>query len=664
MFFRKTVSLSGIAKHLLARSSSFPTSPKPVVQKANSALDRHMSAPSAFESLLGASFDSFKETDTLKKMPEIFSSIVVSHLVKKNHHFECALGYVSSRVVSSISQSEGSLNFFLGKDLQKQIPNDLDCTGLAVPLIVNSLKPSQLSRLGQLILRNVVANATDTPIPSGTEGVLQVYFPENREHLGRSNRVDPCVCVNGIYGLMHLLAKDAITTNELSGTSGIEPSLNYILAHLDMGASEKFDKITRYYPHPEEFLFFLSRLVGEFSCELDTVSPDFSRKAILGIHKAIRSRCGEDLGNTLAISMRLIVDRELTLGQVLDDEKKNLMKRISESEGLLSPEAFFGCGQASLLFGSSGVTTAFALAGLDFQDTQGLFVDFKSQIRTNFYCSSVLEENSLLLATELAPDKYIACSEALAVSNSFLRFSLGVVSTSPSYVENMMESVSSWKHSLRSGSIPSDSASDDDLQSLPEELLFLDSFRDLSKNRARLTVFCSGLHDFLDKSKSLFVENDVDNRADFYKHILATHYDLWLTLNFEDLKVDPDIQRILNLDPLFGDLGQLFLAQHDLVAFASGHSAPFDNLVINESREKQIPISDVFSTILTDYTSHKKIFSDKLTKIERELDEAYQSFEEEERAAEAKVAKQRQILSFFRKVMDGHESYLLKTYHL
>jgi len=85
MFFSKQISLQGIAAHM------FSDTPSPVplhkkeslIQRSISELRRHMFDCTSVESFVGPSFSSFKEPASLKKMPEIFSSIIVAHLVTR-----------------------------------------------------------------------------------------------------------------------------------------------------------------------------------------------------------------------------------------------------------------------------------------------------------------------------------------------------------------------------------------------------------------------------------------------------------------------------------------------------------------------------------------------------------------------------------------------------
>ncbi|MEM7379640.1 MAG: HAD-IA family hydrolase, partial [Bacteroidota bacterium] len=163
---------------------------------------------------------------------EIFSTAVILH----------SYSSLPSDIVESMAQEilkhdgKNKLRwcFYKNEARPENFPDDLDTTSMILSFLLNNNK---------LIKEDIIPVAHQMLNNRNEDGIIQVYFDENRP------RIDAIVAINVLY-LMHQV--DYVNKKELKETE------EFIYRFL---TSKDYLNGTRYYPAPDVFLFFLSRLV-------------------------------------------------------------------------------------------------------------------------------------------------------------------------------------------------------------------------------------------------------------------------------------------------------------------------------------------------------------------------------------------------------------------
>jgi hypothetical protein len=248
---------------------------------------------------------------------EIFSTILILDLLQNHVDLtfkKGAIDYVKENIGSQV------IHFFEDHAL---LPADVDCTSLGVVALAEGLGKDHKEAL----VKQIAANITD-------EGVIKVYFngDESRNHI-----IDPVVCANALY---------AIYTHDNS--LDVSKTENFLYSVL---VSEQYINGTRYYPSPATFLWATSRLLNFES---------FRTKFLDIFQEKINKLIGT-IDNSLDLSLYILAAKNAGLSTT---EEKKKLAALQRQDGSWAPYAFFKYGKKLKYFGSSYITTAFAICAL------------------------------------------------------------------------------------------------------------------------------------------------------------------------------------------------------------------------------------------------------------------------------------------------------------
>jgi len=254
---------------------------------------------------------------------EIFSSALIliclaeSELQLNSH----------SRLLDKLSSSftpDGFVHFFEDRAL---LPADVDCTMVVLDALFKN-GHGATPRMHRALTR--IAANTDA------NGVLRVYLDADPL---RTKRVDAVVCVNALY-----------TFSTLGRERELLPSVTYVAEHL---ASERFEAGTRYYPSPDLFLYFASRLVRDFGWAEQRFG------ALL--RERLQQRSGNQPTGVLELAARATAASNL--GLVAAEELRTLADAQGE-DGSWRASPCFRFGRSNRYFGGECLSTGLALRAL------------------------------------------------------------------------------------------------------------------------------------------------------------------------------------------------------------------------------------------------------------------------------------------------------------
>lgn len=214
-------------------------------------------------------------------------------------------------------------NFFIDKSI---LPFDADTTAWAL---------DTLYALHAITLQEIQEEVSRMVENTDTEGVIQIYYePEKQQH---SQRIDEVALAN-ILNIIYLCNMEEYARPTEERVLGFLESGEYLIG-------------SRYYPSPDTFLYFLSRLLKY------PRTHKLLNKVLTG---ATLDRIGKT-GSPLDAAMRITTCLELGL-----DNEQDLQTLISgqESNGSWKAEALYRYGTKEIYFGSKEITTAFALEAL------------------------------------------------------------------------------------------------------------------------------------------------------------------------------------------------------------------------------------------------------------------------------------------------------------
>jgi hypothetical protein len=140
----------------------------------------------------------------------------------------------------------------------------------------------------------------------------------------------------------------------------IERTTQYVYEHL---ASGRYLDGTRYYPSPDMFLYAVSRLCRRF----EDCRSRFASALRLSLAecegRASRPDIGDDPMQPLNLAQRIIAANNIGLEQA-QERWRTLLMQQQTPEGGWSPCPFYTLGRYALYFGSSTITTLFAIKAL------------------------------------------------------------------------------------------------------------------------------------------------------------------------------------------------------------------------------------------------------------------------------------------------------------
>lgn len=259
--------------------------------------------------------------DFNKRVPaptEIFSSLIISQCLVDIGIKPIFLKNIP-RLISKVTNSEGFIHFFFDREL---LVADVDCTAVAYSLLISlGQKPPFLKRT----IDRIVNNTNDY-------GIIEVYQEPGEEHAGR---VDECVLVNAL----HLLYSVGRASEALPSEQLVSQTLK----------ERKYLKGTRYYPSPDAFLYFLSRLVRDF------VEP--RRRYFADLISALYERLDER-GAYMDLALRYAALDNIGFG---DPKYSERILEHRTQRGNWMADSFFKYGRTSLYFGGEPLSTGLGI---------------------------------------------------------------------------------------------------------------------------------------------------------------------------------------------------------------------------------------------------------------------------------------------------------------
>lgn len=253
---------------------------------------------------------------------EVFSSFVVADLVSGVAPTEDFIARTLMQAERS-QDADGLVHFFQDKS---KLVADLDCTAVALSLFLRADLWPRISPVR--VLKRILENRS-------SEGIIEVYAHPAGIHAGR---IDACVAAN----VMHLVYSFEIA-------SKAKETEDFLLKTLD---SKSFLNGTRYYPSPDTFLFFVSRIVRDHKEELHPFRD--------AVRERIVEREGEK-GTLLDIAIRTVAASNVNIDL---PRCRAVVKAGQNRDGTWPVEPFFRYGRRPIYFGSRALSTAFGLTAL------------------------------------------------------------------------------------------------------------------------------------------------------------------------------------------------------------------------------------------------------------------------------------------------------------
>jgi hypothetical protein len=257
---------------------------------------------------------------------ETFSTIVILDLLGDSPGIqECFKQQCLSYILGSFE--DGIIPFFKDPLMRSALPPDVDCTAYGAAVLVKHGKLTNLQI--QEIVKRILGNVNEA-------GIIQVYFEPRGS---REGRLDPAVCANALCFL-----------NIVGQGEAAKRSEDYVYQTLQ---NRSYLEGTRYYPSPDTFLFFVTRMVESSYRLRDRFEP------------LLKERIVERLGQTeypLDCALRVIASR--MMGVEAPQDITTLLSQQTDL-GNFPADIFFKCGTDSWNFGSEALTTAFAIVALD-----------------------------------------------------------------------------------------------------------------------------------------------------------------------------------------------------------------------------------------------------------------------------------------------------------
>ncbi|AUP81236.1 HAD-IA family hydrolase [Flavivirga eckloniae] len=255
---------------------------------------------------------------------EIFSTAVILHSYSSlpNDIIES----MSYEILNHDGKNKLRWCFYKNEARPENFPDDLDTTSMVLSFLLNNNK----------LTREEVAPVVEQMIGNRNEdGIIQVYFDDNRP------RIDAIVAINVLY-LMHQIGygeREALKETEI-----------FVY---DFLTTQKYLKGTRYYPAPDVFLFFLSRLVVDFPNAFQKFHKPLIEMLVLRINCS--SFPLERALRVIALKKLGIVNRTDFL-KLLDDQLE---------DGGWPMYGLFIAPRSNTYFGSRELSTAFALEAIN-----------------------------------------------------------------------------------------------------------------------------------------------------------------------------------------------------------------------------------------------------------------------------------------------------------
>ncbi|KAJ5153652.1 uncharacterized protein N7500_009091 [Penicillium coprophilum] len=271
-----------------------------------------------------------------KRMDSVTESGITIH---ENFAQLLILDVIGNRELVRLETWDRTWNYFIGKPCDRLIcpselttgdfPNDLDTTSIALSII-----PTEKSVLWSVMDEMLTFTNED--------GIFMTYFDHSRP------RVDPVVCVNILYLFcQHGREIEAARTFEWV---------------LDVLRNRAYQAGSRYYPSPDVFLYFLTRL--------SRVVRDGSRREELLslLQPRVTERIGTD-GSVVSLSTRILACCSMGIVNHCDVPK---LLALQSRDGGWPVDWIYKLGSSGLKVGNRGLNTALATKAIE---ASGAYVD-------------------------------------------------------------------------------------------------------------------------------------------------------------------------------------------------------------------------------------------------------------------------------------------------
>ncbi|KAJ5194358.1 hypothetical protein N7491_001695, partial [Penicillium cf. griseofulvum] len=229
----------------------------------------------------------------------------------------------NNRELIYLEEHSRTWNYFIGKSLltSTTYPDDFDTTCTALTVLEPDIK--------------IVSSVMDELVGYvSNDGIVLTYFDRSRP------RVDPVVCVN----VMRLFYKHG-RGHELQKT------LHWVR---DVLKSRAYIEGTRYYPTPEAFLYFLSRL-------LENANDIYIHGELFHIlRERVKERVGLP-GDALCLAMRILTCQYVGVPDEADLAK---LRSMQHADGGWEPGWVYRYGKTDVRIGNRGLATALAVNAL------------------------------------------------------------------------------------------------------------------------------------------------------------------------------------------------------------------------------------------------------------------------------------------------------------
>ena len=288
-------------------------------QKGEAYLYQRLRAFPFCKSFTGDNIHLLKSDDFSK---EIFSTAVILHIAS-----ELPTDIIEAMSKEMLNHSQDRLYwcFYTHAARPEDFPKDLDTTAMVLSFLLahDKIAKHDVMSVAESMLKN-----------RNQDGIIQVYFDDNRP------RIDAIVAVNVLY-LMHQLG--------LGDREELRETRRFVYEYLKSGS---YLDGTRYYPCPDVFLFFLSRLVMSYK---DAYQPFIAPlKNNLLSRVDVTPHCVERAARIMALKQLGIVNRV--------DFVKLLSCQLED--GGWPMYGLFIAAKTKTFFGSRELASAFALEAL------------------------------------------------------------------------------------------------------------------------------------------------------------------------------------------------------------------------------------------------------------------------------------------------------------
>jgi hypothetical protein len=231
-------------------------------------------------------------------------------------------------------------------------PHDTDSTGLAVAGLIDQglISPSELLAITRELLLAAAPfdRQRSDSIPALKRGVLTMYWEDGREPgvRPRGYKHDAVACAHALYPLLH-----ARRLGLVDSAGVIDATMSYIADHLVSG---RYLEGSRYFLHPESFLYAVSRLWCFSECRVRLAES---------LPSAVSRIEQPEGGSALNLAQQIIAVDNLGLedGQ---HERRGLLAAQQATDGSWPPCAYYRPSQYPIYYGSPVMTTLFAVRAL------------------------------------------------------------------------------------------------------------------------------------------------------------------------------------------------------------------------------------------------------------------------------------------------------------